>query len=77
MSLLLEHGHTEAQAYPIGMVFDEANFVLERTNSRIITDAQLKQLAATSVLSKGSRSKFGKMIKSLNISVKPLRGLFD
>jgi len=36
VSLLLEHGHQNAQSYPIGMVWDEATIVAGRINA---TDA--------------------------------------
>lgn len=77
MSLLLDHGHSEAQRYPLGLVFDEAHLVEERVNSRIITEAQLAQLGVHSLLSKKARSQFSKLVKQLNVVVTPIKGLFD
>jgi len=73
----MSHGHTEAQRYPLGMVYDEANLVTERINTKIITEAELIKLAVLGILSKSARKQFSKLIKQINVVVKPISGLFD
>lgn len=68
MSLLLSEGHTDAQHYPIGMVWDEARIIVERQNGAHATTAILTQLAVVSVLSKEGQREFKKTIKRLNDS---------
>lgn len=53
------------------MLYDEANLVTERDNAKIITEAQLIQHAVLGVLSKGHRTAFDKMVKSLNVKTVP------
>ncbi len=53
--------------YPLGMLHDEAAMVIERENTRLVTEAQLIQYAIGSILSKDSRKHFDKMIRSLNV----------
>lgn len=59
------------------MLHDEANIVIERVNGHIITEAQLIQQAAMSVISKGARKQFSNTIKQLNVETKPHTGLFE
>jgi hypothetical protein len=75
--MLLDHGHPEARYYPLGMLYDESNLVRERANGRIVTEAQLLQMAVASILSKESRKEFAKTTKRLNVETKPHDGLFD
>jgi hypothetical protein len=77
VSLILAHGHTGAMDYTIGRVFDEANIVTERENARILTEAQLVQMAASSVVSAKAGKQFGKMQKQLHFETEPVEGLFD
>ena len=65
MSLLLDHGHPYARHYPLGMVFDEVQLVVQRVNKRHATDATLLQLAVSGVLSKEGNKLFKKQIKAL------------
>lgn len=65
MSLLLDHGHADAQSYPIGMVFVEAELVVERINNAHATTAILLQTAVSSLLSKKGSSAFQTQIKKL------------
>lgn len=58
------------------MVWDEAALVQERINAQTITEAQLMKLAVEGILSKGSRRQFSKLVKQLNVEVKPRKGLF-
>lgn len=77
MSLCIANGHTEAFLYPLGMVSDEANFIRERTNSLLITETQLRQMAVASLFSEKSRKQFAKIVKSLNIETKPIAARFE
>lgn len=49
MSLLLDHGHSDAASYPIGMVTDEAALVVARTSAEQAALATLVQAALTTV----------------------------
>lgn len=73
MSLLLANGHPEAWGYPLGMVFDEANFIVERQNSMIATQVLLQQQAINALLSKNGRKQFTKTLKNLNVETGPIR----
>jgi hypothetical protein len=73
----MANGHPEARRYPLGLVFDEAAFVEERENTRIVTESVLIQLAAASIMSKQARSAFTKRLKMLNVEVKPKAKLFE
>lgn len=64
----MSEGHTDAQYYPIGMVWDEARLAVERQNGHHATTAILTQLAVVSVLSKDGRKEFKKTIRRLNDS---------
>lgn len=66
VSLLLDHGHPQASEYPVGMLWDEADLVVERVNSRLSTEAVLIQLAAASVMSKDALKQFNKIVKRLS-----------
>ena len=65
VSLLLDHGHPDAGRYPIGMVWDEAELVVERENRRIATEATFTNLAVSAVISAKSGKQFEKQIKKL------------
>lgn len=58
------------------MVYDEANLVTERINTKIITEAELMKLAVLGILSKAARKQFSKLVKQINVVVKPIAGLF-
>lgn len=72
MSLLLDHGHPEARKYPIGMLMDESNLVIERQNSATLTEANLLQLAIDGILSKKQREQFAKLSRKLNVETRLL-----
>jgi hypothetical protein len=76
LNLLLSEGHDRPGHYPLGMLYDEANLVVERNNARIVTEARLLRTAVASLLIKQSRGHFEKMTKSLNVEVAPHKGLF-
>ena len=77
MSLLLEYGHPEAMKYPLGMVYDESNLIIERQNSRIATEVLLLQQAVNGLLSKEGRKQFTKTLKTLNVETGPIRPVGD
>ena len=59
------------------MLYDESQIVIERINGQTITEATLIQTAVSSIISKGGRKQFSKLVKSLNVEVSPRLGLFD
>ena len=77
MSLCLSEGHVDAFEYPLGRISDEANFIHERNNARIVTEAQLRRAAGVSLFSDKGRKEFSKLTKQLNITTKPLRARFE
>lgn len=76
MNLLLASGHTDAIHYSLGQLYDEANLVIERENNRMVTEANLFQLAVGGLISDKARKAFTARQKELNMQVKPRRGLF-
>ncbi|MNK37380.1 hypothetical protein D3C87_559460 [compost metagenome] len=66
VSLLVDHGHPEAMQYPIAMLWDESDLVIERLNGQAITQAVLFQMAAGSLLSKDAAREFKKIVTGLN-----------
>ena len=77
MSLLLANGHPDAMSYPLGMVYDETNFIIERQNSNMSTETLLLQQSINALLGKGARKQFTKTLKSLNVTAKPIRPMGD
>lgn len=65
VSLLLDHGHSQARKYPVGMVWDEARIVISRINKEEAGRMTLLQLAAASILSKKGAALFKKTVKGL------------
>lgn len=73
MSLLLAEGHPDAGLYPVGMLQDEAEIVIERANMAQAGTAIMHQMAASTIptagMSKTSLTKahkgFQKMISTL------------
>lgn len=70
---MLANGHPDCRRYPIALLRDEAGFVRERENARIVTEAQLIRSAVWGLLSKKGGESFQKHINSLNLIVKPAR----
>lgn len=62
---MLSHGHADAMRYPVGMVVDESNLIIERQNSKMATETLLLQQAINAILSKDARKQFTKTLKSL------------
>lgn len=73
MSLLLANGHPDARNYPIGMLIDEANLVIERANLATVLEANLLQQAIHGFLSDESRKLFKKLIDGLPTEAEPFR----
>lgn len=73
VSLLLDHGHPEAWSYPVGLVMQESELVVDRLNAAAGTNALLLQMAVStvpnmSVKPEGTKSmlkQFGATIKTL------------
>jgi len=65
VSLLLDHGHAAARHYPLGMVFEEAQIVVERMNQEEASRTALLQLAGAAVMSKKGNAALQKVLKEL------------
>lgn len=65
MSLLLANGHTQAHDYPLGMVWVEAELVVQRVNRQEADRATLLQMAVSSILSKKAAKAFDKATKRM------------
>lgn len=65
MSLLLSEGHTDAHQYPLGMVWVEAELVVQRQNEMEATRAVLLRDAVSAVISKKGQNHFKKTIEKL------------
>jgi hypothetical protein len=64
-------------SYPLGMVYDETNFIIERQNSATATETLLMQQAINALLGKDARKQFTKTLKSLNVTSRPIRPMGD
>lgn len=72
VSLLLAHGHVQAQRYPLNLVWDESQLVVDRINGLLATEATiLHQVMTTAVAAFGkdggrkANADLTKMIKRL------------
>ena len=65
MSLLLDHGHRHAWFYPIGMVWEEAQLVVERMNHEEASRTALLNIAGAAVMSKDGAKLLKKVLKEL------------
>ena len=65
VSLLLDHGHRHARFYPIGMVWEEAQIVVERVNHEEASRTALLQIAGSAVMSKEGSKLLKKVLKEL------------
>jgi len=66
VSLLLANGHPEAMNYPLGMVSDEAELIVERQNRNLATGAILMQAAVGSTQYTEMGEVFRQLIAELN-----------
>lgn len=64
LSLLLDHGHTVAWTYPLGMVADESAIIVKRDNARIASEAIALRSAGISIMS-GKSETFEQLIDGL------------
>lgn len=77
MNLLMASGHPDAIYYPLGRVFDESNFVVERMNSQMAQQATLTYQAIIAVMPGTKREQRGMFTKALNaikVLCKPIGG---
>lgn len=58
----MDHGHLNADHYPIAMVWEEAELVEDRVNRQMVSEAILTQVAVSSILSKEAGEHFKKLI---------------
>jgi len=65
VSLLLDHGHPQARHYPVGMVWEEARLVVDRTNQQEASRTVLLHVAAAAVMSKKGHQALKKVLKEL------------
>ena len=65
MSLLLDHGHPNAGSYPLGLLGQEAELVVERLNRLEATRTALLQMAVGSVLSEKVHKGLSEMLKTM------------
>lgn len=61
----MANGHSGARRYPIGMVYTESGYVVERLNREEANRAIMIQLAVASVVSKKGSKAFQKRIQDL------------
>ncbi len=65
VSLLLDHGHPEAQSYPIGMLWDESLLVIERLNRIEVSRVMLFQAAVSAFFSKDAANELQKLVSKM------------
>ncbi len=65
VSLLLAEGHAQARFYPVGMVWEEATYIVERKNNDLASQAIAIQAAGASIMDKKGAEHFKKLIKGL------------
>lgn len=74
VSLALANGHPLARRYPLGMLWDECNFITERKNAELVSQMSLMQTMASSLFSKEGQKAFKKAIRTVSVQVKPVSG---
>lgn len=65
VSLLMDHGHPCARLYPISMVWEEAEIVVQRVNQESANNTALFQLAGAAVQHAEGRRKLIQVLKEL------------
>lgn len=65
VSLLLDHGHHYARFYPVGMVWEEAQIVVERVNHEEASRTALLQIAGSAVMSQKGAKLLQKILKDM------------
>ncbi len=66
MNLLLDHGHPAAWDYPLGMLGDEVELVVDRQNRQMATEAILAQAAFGSTQFKEMGEVFKQLVQGLS-----------
>lgn len=66
MSLLVDHGHPQANRYPVPMLKAEERLVVQRLNQRTVTEAVMIRRAIGSVLSAEGGKDFNEAVEELN-----------
>ena len=61
----MDHGHSRARQYPLGMLWEEAELVVERVNREEASRAVIMQNTIASILTKEGGKAFQKLIKDL------------
>lgn len=69
--MLLDSGHPEARLYPLGMVWDESNIVIERRTSALINESNLMAQTISAALSKKGNTQRNKTIAKMNVHTVP------
>ena len=64
---MVEAGHADAPDYPVAMVFEEVELVVERENQRLATEASLMKAAIDTGI-----AAFGKNVSKVNQSFRGL-----
>jgi len=65
VSLLLANGHPAAATYPLGLLNEECDLVVQRLNRQTVTEAILLQMAVSSLFSSEGGDVFSKQISKL------------
>lgn len=63
-SLLLSEGHSMAYDYPLGMLSEQAEIVIERINGIIVLEAVVLQSAMSAIITNDNKP-FEKLIEGL------------
>lgn len=63
--MLLDSGHAHAFSYPLGMVWEEAQLVVERRNQGSANETALLHAAAAAIFSKEGMKNLQKILKEL------------
>jgi len=66
VSLLIAHGHPQANRYPLPMVSAEARLVVERINRETVNESIMLRKAISSVLSEAGGKDFNEAVEDLN-----------
>lgn len=61
----MDHGHPDARFYPLGMVWEEAQLVVDRINHEAASNTALLQIAGSAVMGKQGMQLLKKVLKEL------------
>lgn len=71
---MLDHGHPEARDYPVSMLWEESQLVVERINGLLATEATLIQAAATTAVAAFGKDGGKKAVKQFQKIIDRLTG---